>query len=883
MVALKRVGALTLIALIGIGVLGARAVWNIQNVAAVIPAVTITLGVPFYAQDILNERVLADFKAANPGIGVQIVVADTVSQPAAAKDTAHHLDAIQKLVSTADVILFDSADSRGVITPEATHAGYYLNLSPFLEGDSQLNATDFNPALFRAFQWDGGTWALPLAADATVLLYDSVAFDRANLSYPTNAWTIDDLSRAAKALTANGSEIAFRGDDDLALYASLIGKPLFDPDVLPNPPQIDQPEVRTVLDKLAALQRLQSGVKVDAESAALRIGSIGGLIFAPPEAKGPSRRAALLPGGHALLNVRGVAVSGATQNTEASYTLARFLTLRPELTQFGVMSARRSTIIKQDEGFGRSHPKIPQEVAQLLTDALATGLTATDLRFYDYLVAATAKQNTDSFDPRAAIVAAQEDALKAQQIALDRHGDSSKVAVVATSVPTIDPKRGSTLKFGLTVFATSLPQKAAIQALADQFVARTPGLAHIEILGGFDPFESATRKYDCFYLPYSAVPSAALDSILNLDPFMSADKNLNLADFIGGALAATTRDNKVWSLPIGITPTVMWYDSAAFANARIPTPTFGWDISAFKDALKALKLVVKADQAPFIMPGPGGEGISLLMLVAAYGGLPIDWTTTPPTVKFTDPANVAAIRQVLDLAKSGLVDYRSLGRDFGMTIAANQPGSPLYSDQLNGVNFGRLFGAGKDPINPVETGKFAAVTFPRGAGVQALSYSTGTLYISAKAQNPDACYGWISTLAAHPDLLSLMPARQSQLADPNLPSLYGDSLAAVYREVSKVIDDPATLKVPSLFDGGSNISGFVVEYWLFQAWDSYVLKDADLDAALSDAQTHAGAYTTCTAGLPAYDPASQKYPDYLRGLIGCAAKADGRIKALLGN
>jgi ABC-type glycerol-3-phosphate transport system substrate-binding protein len=433
----------------------------------------------------------------------------------------------------------------------------------------------------------------------------------------------------------------------------------------------------------------------------------------------------------------------------------------------------------------------------------------------------------------------------------------------------------------MTVFASALPQKSAIQALADQFVKNTPGVARIEIQGGFDPFEAATRKYDCFYLPYSAVPNASLDTILNLDPFMTADKNLNPGDTIGGVMGAVTRDNKTWALPIGITPTVMWYDPAAFAAAHIPYPTFGWDVSAFKDALRALKPTIKGDQAPFIMPGPGGEGISLLMLIAAYGGQPIDWTTNPPTVKYTDPVNAAAMQQVLDLAKLGLIDYRPLGRDFGMTIAANQPGSPLYSDQLSGLNFARLFG--KNPVEAAPNGKFTAVTFPRGSQYQALSYSVGTLYISAKAQNPDACYGWISTLAAHPDLLNLMPARQSQLDDPNLASQFGESLAAVYREVGKILADPTTLKVPSLFDGGSDISGFVVEYWLFQAWDSYILKGADLNAALTDAQTYASAYTACTAKLPAYDPAGQKYLDYLRGLIGCAAKADGRIKAFLGN
>jgi hypothetical protein len=44
-----------------------------------------------------------------------------------------------------------------------------------------------------------------------------------------------------------------------------------------------------------------------------------------------------------------------------------------------------------------------------------------------------------------------------------------------------------------------------------------------------------------------------------------------------------------------------------------------------------------------------------MMLIAAYGGLPIDYRTTPATLNFTDPATISAIQQVLDLAKNGYI------------------------------------------------------------------------------------------------------------------------------------------------------------------------------------------------------------------------------------
>jgi ABC-type glycerol-3-phosphate transport system substrate-binding protein len=252
----------------------------------------------------------------------------------------------------------------------------------------------------------------------------------------------------------------------------------------------------------------------------------------------------------------------------------------------------------------------------------------------------------------------------------------------------------------------------------------------------------------------------------------------------------------------------------------------------------------------------------------------------PPTIKFTDPTNAAAMRQVLDLAKAGLIDYKALGSNFGISFGSAQD-NPLYSQQLNGLNFGQiaLFGGGS---KGQDTSKLVAITFPKGSKNQALSYSEASLYISAKAQNPDLCYKWLNTFAQHPELMSLMPARQSQLDDPGLETSVGKVLAAVYRDVGKVLADPNTLKIPSLFDGGSNISGFIVQYWLFQAWDDYVLKDKDLDSGLQTAQQYALGYTECAGALPPFDPQQQKYTDYLRNYLNCATKADPRLKGLFG-
>src|ERR1700694_829784 len=118
--------------------------------------VVVTLGIPSYVHDVLSDKMLADFTAANPGVTVQLVNEDTLTAISAANDINGHLDGVQKFASTADVVLFTDGS---LVSPEATRAGYYLHLQPLMDSDTQLNAADFVPQLLRAYQWDQGTWA----------------------------------------------------------------------------------------------------------------------------------------------------------------------------------------------------------------------------------------------------------------------------------------------------------------------------------------------------------------------------------------------------------------------------------------------------------------------------------------------------------------------------------------------------------------------------------------------------------------------------------------------------------------------------------------------------------------------------------------------------
>jgi len=169
----------------------------------------------------------------------------------------------------------------------------------------------------------------------------------------------------------------------------------------------------------------------------------------------------------------------------------------------------------------------------------------------------------------------------------------------------------------------------------------------------------------------------------------------------------------------------------------------------------------------------------------------------------------------------------------------NPTDAPLIAGGFGG--FKVIVNDGVDP--------YKWLLYPRGSKYNAMSYSIGTAYISAKAQNPDACYRWLTYLAQHIDVFGAMPVRLSQISDPAMASTLGEN-AAFYQQYADLLKDPNTIVFPSAGGGNANISDFIIQFWLNRAFDNYVLNNADLTAELNDAQTYATAFQQCVAALP---------------------------------
>lgn len=814
---------------------------------------TISIALPSMMRGVIDESIFDAFESAH---GVQVYVNYTDSDlGGSGADINSALDALAEYVAAADVLYVGA----GEFNPYATRAGYLLDLSPLTSTDASLNSDDFFPAAWNSVQWDGGVWALPISVDADMLIYDPDAFDRAGLAYPNERWTIDDLSSAAKALTqynADGS-ISVPGISTFGstaeLFRSLYGQNFFDAS---GNPRFADPALEAIM---TTWQELVSGGYVgstftsgSSNQVPMRIMGSFGLAFGAPDNQMPPVAVAL-PGGSVGLSLSALAVSSGTQQPELAYALAAYLSNSLALANspLGGFPARQSLVGAQPTAPSESgssgggiqfmSPASSPAARAALTGLLPRALTLIEQGYGSYINRALSSMSSDGIDAHTALQQAEAQAASDLQAASDRRASVS--VVVATPPPPMVLQPGEiALNFGIQSNVQPIPNLDQWQQLAADFAAADPDVGIVNLDTSFDAAAGYAERNDCFTLASNAVPSLDASTILNLDPYLDADPNFDPNDVVGGLMAQLQKDNHIWAYPLNLQAQTLSYSVPIFQQAGVPLPNGTWTLDQFNDALQTLKAYL--DKAPFVAHDLNGE--SLMMLIAAYGGVPIDYRTSPATLNFTDPATVDAIRQVLDLAKNGYITYQTLanaGGGFSIAVASGQ-------DQPDAITSDIVAGFRRIAGGPGGGDDRRLVSYPGGTYTGA-SFSVGTGYISATAQNPDACYRWLSYIAQHVGVFGAMPARLSQINDPAMQATFGAN-ASFYAAYAQLLQSPTTIVFPSA-GANSSVGDFLTQFFLNRAFDNYVLHDADLDAELADAQTYATAFQQCVAALPPED------------------------------
>jgi ABC-type glycerol-3-phosphate transport system substrate-binding protein len=833
--------------------------------------ITLSLAIPNGQGDFYNEKLVATYEASHLGIKLNLVK-EPPSYPTAAQDLDKHFEGVQKYVQSADVLAVDLFS----MSPEATRAGYFLDLAPLVNDDKTINTDDFFPTLWQSFQWDKGIWALPVNADAIVLSYKPVAFDKAGLAYPNYKWTFDDLENAIRTLAIKDSsgKVTTAGIDIQGVIQSYLlriaaNQKLFDDSTIPNTPKLATEEIAALLDRWKKLDD-EGYIGQDFNKAPLSLSAAVNLLFNASGKDEDKLAGAPFPGGKSALSANGFAVSGGTQHPQEAYELAVWLTTRAEIVNNGFTSSpARMSLVGKSGGDAPISVNITPEIQALIDQAVANGITLTDLRYVDYLAVAYAKMKSDKLDAFTALQQVEAAAVQAQVAAGDKKDKLNGQLVVATPAPQAAANGEVTLKFVIGTFNANFPNKDKWQKVTEDFAASDAQVGAVTIETSLGDIASLAKKADCIYLPYNPVTGTAYTALLSLDPFLASDTAFDKADIMPGLLDRVMRENKIYALPADIQPNVLKYNTEAFKQAGVSEPQVGWTISDFQDVLKQLKTDANPD-APFAPSNTAGS--YMLSLITAFGGLPLDYRSNPPIINYSDPKTVEAIRQVLDLAKNGYIKYKALG---GQTM-------DLSPAAVSGALVQESLGAFSFRFGPLSTdAKFKYVLYPQGTDYSAVTYNMGTLSISASSANPDACYRLISKLASDPTLFSAMPVRRSLLNSPELVAAQGQDIVELYKQIDTLLQNPDVIKVPvvSLFDNAN--TDVLLYLWLYRAFDGYVLEGKDLEAALKDAEMQGKTFQECQATIPTFDASSQDSQKvFLRAFRDCALKADPSLKPL---
>lgn len=845
--------------------------------------VRITLSATDNIEDVLlNNGVLDQFYALYPN--VEVVIEATGGGRFGRGGGGASLTDVETKMQYADVALVNSSE----LSVQATRADLFLDLTPLANADPTLFADDYYFSVWQSYQWDNGIWGLPVSTDAIVMMYSTEDFDTLGLPYPADWWTIADLADAVRQLAEYDAEGALVqmplvdfGGYVPQIMISLMGDNVVDETSFPSSPDFTNPQLIDMMDQWSALQ-----------AEGLVGGLTGGGGLDAPIIFGPSviatrarftgeREFVALPGGRTALDVQAFAVSSGTQHPDIAYELAKFLTQSPEVTNATNSSvpARRSlagitTDTNAQGGGGRGGPGGGAAITDpallaIIQPALDNGIAISEARFTEYIDSALDLMLSDALDAPTALQEAEylslDDLAAADEMALNRTWVVEPPVLV-----TLAPDEIS-INFGIDSGQIRQNNNDEWQAVLDEFASFDAQVGQINIeqaRGGNVTLTSMAETYDCFYMSSNAVQGADLSLLVSLDPLIYSDPNFDQFDFVGNVLSQVQSNDQTWAYPMNVQPEVMLYNQENFDFAGAFYPYAGWTVTDFENALRDLKIDAE-DPAPFIPVNIGGTYMQLLL--AAYGGIAIDYSTEPASLNFTDETLVNAAQQVLDLAKAGFIEYEGLagfGGNNRFRGLNDETDAELYNQLINSFL-----------IDQVNNSNYALTTFPQGTNQIAVAYDIGTAYISANTVNVDACYRLIQHIAqSSASLFPQMPARRSQIADPTLVNTQGQSAVEFYTQMDFLMSEPDVLLIPTSFSGGIESAGeFLTANWLYQAFDNYVLEDADLLTELEEAQLMATGFQDCITSIPAYDPTVDNPQAYFGQLADCASQVDPNL------
>jgi multiple sugar transport system substrate-binding protein len=829
------------------------------------------------------------FEEENPGIEVQVVSINEVLDMGELLNFEWPDDAERRLAAAADVLAMEAS-------AQTVEEGLIRDLTPFIEADARFQPDDFFPHTLETYQWEGGTWSLPTTLNFQLIFFDKEAFDAAGEPYPEAGWSWDDLLAKASALTLREGDLVTRWglvaptSDQWTLIESRVG-PLVDESTEPPTPRFDEAEVIDAVRWLTNLHLREEVMPyfapgdegdilpeaqtlIDEGQAAMwpqidvvwwwrnQQGNVGVVPF-PVDDPGDQSTPSF---------TSGLSMSAGTTQPAAAWQFLDFLN-RQAVGSLGLgtqsLPARRS--VAESSGYWDA---VDQELAAALRYALEHSHGQPGSRvgygaFNDALQAII--EGEESVEDALADVQAQAEADIAQEGAAGAGATPAPTIVVAPAETEAPVGEG-------VVTITFVPGLGSLNLgpyrdLAERFHELYPDVVveveMADLMSGTVPdLPSMAEASDCFEWYPGFQEARNREAILDLGPFLDADSSLSIDDFYPQTVEQFTWQGRQLGLPAGVTPYIMEYNKDLFDAAGEDYPALDWTWDEFVALAVALTQGEDEEKKQYGYVSEVYELNDLLFFLERLGAKLIDEGADPPALSFDDPATIEAMRT-----------YASLSTEYGVKpvfltdISKLAGATAMYLEREGLINEGRaamwtnagttaaIFGE-RTELN------LGAVPLPSQPGYEAGGYSGATGYfISAGAENRQACWQWITFLSGEPGAVQGLPARRSVAESEAYRQQVGAERADAYLASVANVDRPSSFQTFSDEEWlGTSI------FWLGQAYGRVVEGELSVEDALAAAQQLADDYRACVV---AADDFSEETAN------ACAQEVDPTLPAFL--
>ena len=276
--------------------------------------------------------------------------------------------------------------------------------------------------------------------------------------------------------------------------------------------------------------------------------------------------------------------------------------------------------------------------------------------------------------------------------------------------------------------------------------------------------------------PFTLPQRRERDDVLRLDPWIEEDGGFDIDDFHPGTVDLFTADGSTWSIPVGAHSMVMFYSQDLFDQRGVLYPQIGWTWDDFLEKARAIR-DPETDVYGYAIINKYSD---ILVFVCQHGGRLLDGWENPTRTTFNDPLTIEALEWSADLIFKHNVSPAPLQtvRAFG----------PRWGHRFQGIRQSKIGmwigdlaqrGGLSGPTGYQWDFRWGAAPLPRDAQ-SATWVAVEAVAISSQAQDPDACWAWLSLLSRQTPH-SATPPRRSVVESAAYEEQAGSEVVAVAR------------------------------------------------------------------------------------------------------